>query len=105
MEKTAVVTGASRGIGKAIAEEFASLGYNVVLIARHYNELEKVSREFDKKYKTKNLLFECDISSKNKVEKTFSEVIEKLGRIDVLVNNAGINSRKIPSGASKGIPP
>ncbi len=107
--ESAIVTGASRGIGRAIAEELALSGYNTVLISRkynteHYTELGRVLEELTEKvnrnwiWKSGNqplcLAFECDVSDKVNVKDCFHEIYEKFGSIDVLVNNAGINSRK-----------
>ncbi len=107
--EVAIVTGASRGIGRAIAEELALNGYYVALTSRnydtrHYTELGKTLGELREKI-SKNwvwrkdsepscLGFECDISDKSKVKDCFNEIYERLGSIDVLVNNAGINSRR-----------
>ena len=92
--KTVIITGASRGIGKAIAQRFAEDCYNLVLISRNYDGVEKVGEELEKEYHIKCLVFGCDVGDKEKVKKAFSEVIKEFGSIDVLVNNAGINSRK-----------
>src|SRR3989344_3457814 len=107
--RTVIVTGASRGIGKAVAEEFALNGDNVALISRrynvkHYTELGRTLEELRNKigdnwhWKRENeplcLGFECDVSNKRKIKDCFHEIYEKFGSIDVLVNNAGINSRK-----------
>ncbi len=94
MKKIVVITGASKGIGKAIAEEFAKLCYDLAIISRNQSSIERTAEELERKYDVKALAFSCDIGNKQEVEKTFSEIIESLGAIDVLVNNAGINSRK-----------
>ncbi len=94
MKKTAIITGASRGIGKAIAEEFARLDYNLCLISRHYEEIEKVSKELKQRYNINSLSFEGDVSDKEKINEIFFKTFKEFGSINVLVNNAGINSRK-----------
>ena len=71
MKKTAIITGASRGIGKAIAEEFARLDYNLCLISRHYEEIEKVSKELKQRYNINSLSFEGDVSDKEKINEIF----------------------------------
>jgi 3-oxoacyl-[acyl-carrier protein] reductase len=94
--KTVVITGASRGIGKAIAQEFADRNFNVALVSRNLDDLMLVTSEL--KARTKDLgiyiPFQCDINDAEKVKQTFEEIYEKMGSIDVLVNNAGVNSRR-----------
>ena len=102
--RTAIVTGASRGIGKAIAEELAFNGYNIALISRHYSELNNVAEDLREKiskdwgWRRDNgpcfMAYQCDVSKKDEVKNRFSEIYDKFGSIDVLVNNAGVNSRK-----------
>lgn len=92
--KTAIVTGASRGIGKAISAEFSKKGYNVVLISRHYAEVEQTAMEISNSTHGVCVPFECDIRNKNQMAEIFETVIKRFGSIDVLVNNAGVNSRK-----------
>ncbi|MBR9706562.1 SDR family oxidoreductase [Candidatus Pacearchaeota archaeon] len=94
MRQIAIITGASKGIGKAIAHEFAKKCYDIVLIGRNQENAEKVGDELEKMYHIRTLAFSCDVGSKEEVEKTFSEVVNLLGKVDILVNNAGINSRK-----------
>lgn len=98
MIPTAIITGASRGIGKAIAEEFASRGYNLALISRNYDEADltalELLRDNDNDNDNEYVPFECDIQNSSEVRETFLQIKQKLGSIDVLVNNAGINLRK-----------
>ncbi len=88
MSKTVVVTGGSRGIGKAIVEKFASEGYNVLL---NYNKSEFSAVETAKKYNNVDV-FKADISSPKDVEAMINYAISKYKKIDVLINNAGIAS-------------
>ncbi|MFA4819644.1 MAG: SDR family NAD(P)-dependent oxidoreductase [Candidatus Aenigmatarchaeota archaeon] len=98
--KTVVVTGASRGMGMAIADKFASNpSYDIAMISRHYGEIEKAARHIEKRnpscsYQRIVLPFECDVSNQRHVEETFEKIYKDFGSIDVLVNNAGINSRR-----------
>ncbi|MEJ7640828.1 MAG: glucose 1-dehydrogenase [Candidatus Nitrosocosmicus sp.] len=103
-EKVVVVTGSSRGIGKAIAKEFAKNGYSVVLNARDEEELKQASKEIEDETKQNNnnnngkiTLVVGDISQEQTSKSLIEEAIKRFGRLDVLVNNAGI------SGASKKI--
>ena len=84
------VTGGSRGIGKAIALKYAENGYNVVI---NYESDKTDVEELEKKFKEKgaeSLILKADVSKSEEVENVVKQAIEKFGRIDVLVNNAGI---------------
>ncbi len=86
--KVVLITGASSGIGKQTAIEFAKLGANIVLVARRKEKLEQVEIEL-KKFHISTLVCQCDVSNKGKVQEMSKTVLEKFGSIDVLVNNAG----------------
>ncbi|MGI0018518.1 MAG: SDR family NAD(P)-dependent oxidoreductase [Nitrosotalea sp.] len=86
--KVVVITGASSGIGEQSAEEFAKLHANVILVSRSEEQLQKVAIKLSK-YQTKTLVYACDVSNKEQVDKMGKTIIEKFGTIDVLVNNAG----------------
>lgn len=91
MRKTVLITGASRGIGKATAIEFAKRGYNVVI--NYLNSKKEACLLKDKIEAgggTKALVIKADVSNEIEVKNMVKEIIEKFGRIDVLVNNAGI---------------
>ncbi|MGX4599829.1 elongation factor P 5-aminopentanone reductase [Faecalimicrobium sp. JNUCC 81] len=94
-KKTAIVTGSSRGIGRAIAILFAESGYNVVI---NYSKSEKEAMELYTDLKNKGLsvkLFKADVSKKHEVNLLVNYCIGEFGRIDVLVNNAGISQDKL----------
>ena len=84
------VTGGSRGIGKAIALKYAENGYNVVInyVSENTN-IDELKDEFDK-YSIESLIVKADVSKVEEVESVVKQAIEKFGKIDVLVNNAGI---------------
>ena len=86
--KVVLITGASSGIGKQTAIEFAKLGSNIILVARRKNKLEQVENEL-KQFNVKTLVCSCDVSKKDQVEKMSKIVLEKFNSIDILVNNAG----------------
>jgi len=86
--KVAIITGASSGIGKAVALHLASSNYNIVLVARKKEELHKVEQELAK-YEVKVLVRECDVTKVVQVHETVQHAIKSFGRIDVLVNCAG----------------
>ncbi len=86
--KTVVITGASSGIGKESARSFAKLHADIVLVSRNRDRLEEAASELSG-CKGRVLVCPCDVSKRGEVDGMAGEVLEKLGRIDVLVNNAG----------------
>jgi len=86
--KVVVITGASSGIGKEAAKEFAKLDAFIVLVSRDKNKLEETAKELSE-YKTEILVCPCDVSQKDQVSKMCKIVLDKFGTIDILVNNAG----------------
>lgn len=90
--KVVIVTGASSGIGKACACEFARQGAIVVLASRRENELKKVKEKIEK-HDSDTLLVKTDVRKIEDCKKLIDKTIEKYGRIDVLINNAGISMR------------
>jgi len=91
--KTAVVTGASRGIGKALAATAASLGINLSLAARQEGPLKETAEELAKKYKVEVLAVPCDVTKLADLENLVNKTKEKFGKIDILINNAGVSSQ------------
>ena len=89
--KTVLITGGSRGLGFAIAQEFASLGCRVVICARDKAEVDRAALEL-RRSGVEVLGLECDVASQEQVAAMVSQVNERFGGIDVLVNNAGIIS-------------
>lgn len=90
MNKVALVTGSSKGIGKAIIKELAKSGYNVVINYNNSkNEAYKLQDEI-KQYNVKSLVIKCDVSKEDEVKKMIEETISELGSIDIVVNNAAI---------------
>jgi len=86
--KIVLITGASSGIGKDTAIEFAKKGATLVLVARSEDKLEQIASEL-KKYPISILVYQCDISKKDQVKEMSKKVLEKFNHIDILVNNAG----------------
>ena len=84
--KTAVVTGAGKGLGRACAIALAEAGANLVIISRTQKDLNEVSKKI-KKLRAKCKSYVCDITNYNEIK----EIINKLPKIDILVNNAGNN--------------
>lgn len=91
INKTAVVTGAGRGIGKAIALALAEQGADVVVAARTQSEIDAVAGEI-MKLGRKAFAVKADVSEKNDVQRLFSRTEEEFGTVHILVNNAGIGS-------------
>jgi uncharacterized protein len=86
--KVVLITGASSGIGKQTAIEFAKLGSNIILVARKKDKLEQVENQL-KQFHVTTLVCTCDISKKDQVQSMSKIVLEKFNSIDILVNNAG----------------
>ena len=84
--KTAVVTGAGKGIGRACAIALAEAGANLIIISRTKKDLDSVSKVI-KKFKSKCKSYVCDITKYEDIKK----IINKQSKIDILINNAGNN--------------
>lgn len=87
--KNAIVTGAARGIGKAIAKRLAKSGLNIVVSDVLYEEAQRVAEEL-RDYRIKSMAIKTDISKIDDVEVLVKNAVEELGSIDFLINNAGI---------------
>ena len=95
MEKIAIVTGGSRGIGKAIVEALARKNVKVVA---NYNQSEKNAKRLKEELEKENIfidIFKADVSERQEVKSMVNYVIKKYGRIDILINNAGIDQEKM----------
>lgn len=93
--RVAIVTGASRGIGKAIAEEFAVHGCSVVVVSRTPEAVAEVAAAITQAGGSA-LAIGADVTDESSAERIVGETIEAFGRIDILVNNAGGNSFSVP---------
>ncbi|MEI3609595.1 SDR family oxidoreductase [Pseudogracilibacillus sp. SO10305] len=97
--KTVVVTGASSGIGKAIATKFVQEGFQVVLAARSFETLQQLEKVLNDQGPGKALAIETDVSNPNSVKQMIQKAMEAFGDIDILVNNAGLMlSAKVTDG-------
>ena len=88
--RIAVVTGAGKGIGEAIAYGLAAMSYRTVLIGRNKPDLERVATEIQNSGGLTPVFHQLDITDTEKLEETVKTILAEHGRIDVLVNNAGI---------------
>ena len=84
--KTALITGATKGLGRGAAEAIAEAGGNIIAIGRNQSELNSLGKKI-KKLKVQYTSFNCDVNNYNKIKK----FITKLKKLDILVNNAGTN--------------
>lgn len=89
-DKIAIVTGGSRGIGRAIALEFAGKGAAVAVIYSGNIDAAEETVKLIRDLGVKGLAYKCDISSFDDTKKTVDEIIKEFGHVDILVNNAGI---------------
>lgn len=92
--KTVIITGTARGIGKATAKKFAAEGAHVVMIGRSIESLEPVKAEIEAAGGSVES-WACDLSSSEQIDATFDAILKKHSKIDILINNAGI-SKAIP---------
>jgi len=99
-DQTVFITGASSGIGKACAEQFAMLGVNLVITARRIDRLKKVANELSSQYGIKCVPIQLDVQSHEQVEAVFKKLEMDKIEVDILVNNAGLalSSDKIQDG-------
>ncbi|MCM8770737.1 MAG: SDR family oxidoreductase [Candidatus Omnitrophica bacterium] len=91
--KVAIITGASRGIGRAIANTVASLGINLAIAARQEGPLKEAADEIRQKHKVEVLPVTCDVTKLEDLENLVKKTKEKFGKIDILINNAGVSSQ------------
>jgi NAD(P)-dependent dehydrogenase (short-subunit alcohol dehydrogenase family) len=91
--KVALVTGGSRGLGRAIADALAAAGADVALTARQHENAERAAEVVAKSTARNAIGIAADVTSMAAVEAMVREAVDRLGRIDILVNNAGVNIR------------
>lgn len=91
--RVALVTGGSRGLGRVIAEALASAGATVAVTARQLEQVEQVARAIQNDVGASTLGIAADVTRADDVEAMVARVLDRFGRLDVLVNNAGVNIR------------
>jgi len=95
-DRVAIVTGASKGLGRAMAEGLASAGARVVVTSRHEDESRATAEQITAEYGHAALGLKADVGEEHEVQRMVEQTLDKFQRIDILVNNAGINIRKRP---------
>lgn len=94
MNKVVLITGASKGIGREIAKELAKKGYSIIA---NYNKSEKEIFELKEELKNENInieIFKADVSKREEAKRLVDYTINKFGKVDILINNAGISQFK-----------
>ena len=95
MSKTVIITGGSRGIGAAIVNMLAKENYNIIL---NYNKSEEIAKKMQEEFTSLGKtveIFKADVSKREEVKQLVQFAIKKFGKIDVLINNAGISQTKL----------
>jgi uncharacterized protein len=87
--KNVIITGASSGVGLALAEKCAQNGANLVLLARRLDVLEKVQADLQTRYSANVKVYKLDVSDTDEIKMVFGKIIDEINHIDILVHNAG----------------
>lgn len=87
--KSAIITGSSKGLGLAMAKEFAASGADVAILARDPAGLAEAKAQVSEHAKAKVATFQCDVSKDDDIKKTVPAVMKEFGKVDILINNAG----------------
>jgi len=95
--RSAIITGASKGLGLAMAKEFAASGADVAILARRPEVLEQAKLTVSAGARGRVATFVCDVSKADQIQSTYDGVIKAFGKVDILINNAG-QSMAMPSG-------
>jgi len=92
-DRVAIITGGSKGLGEAMGAGLASAGANLMLVSRNDDEAKATAETLASEYDCKAIGFAADVSNQAEMEAMAAACLEKLGRIDILINSAGINIR------------
>ena len=90
MSRNIFITGASSGIGKAIAYSFGKNGDDIILCARRKDKLIEIKADIERRYGVNVYIYQLDVTKYEEVRKTVHNVLEEIKKIDILVNNAGL---------------
>lgn len=91
--RTALITGGSKGLGEAIASGLASAGADVVLVSRHLHDTQAAAERIARDFSRRAIALSADVTSPEQVEAMHEAAVREIGRIDILINSAGINIR------------
>ncbi|WP_295674183.1 SDR family oxidoreductase [uncultured Mucilaginibacter sp.] len=94
-DKTVIITGASSGIGKSLATEFAKRGANLILGARQFVTLCELAQSLEKEFGIKAVAVQCDVTHEEDCDHLIKQTLVTFGKIDILINNAGISMRAL----------
>ena len=89
MTKTALITGASSGIGKAFAQVFSRKKHNLILVARSEDKLNALKADLEKEHGIEAVVFSCDLTNTAAIEQLFEQIQQQSLTVDVLISNAG----------------
>ncbi|MEM6525008.1 MAG: SDR family oxidoreductase [Bacteroidota bacterium] len=89
MAKWVLVTGGTKGIGRAIIEKFASKGFNIITCSRNQNDIERLKKTIEDDFSVRVIALTTDVSNKEELDEFCNEVKSQVSKLDVLVNNAG----------------
>jgi 3-oxoacyl-[acyl-carrier protein] reductase len=101
--KTILITGASRGIGRATAKLFAENGANLILLARNETLLKSLKEDLEAKYSVQIWVYSCDVSQTQEVKEVFAHIRAQKMSLDAVVNNAGIMKDALLTMASENL--
>jgi gluconate 5-dehydrogenase len=90
--QTAIVTGASSGLGVLYAETLAELGVNLVLAARRYDRLVQRAEELTKKFGVKVIPVQADVTKEDNIQRMVKTAVDNFDSLEILINNAGVAS-------------
>ena len=91
--RSAIITGGSKGLGKAMAAGLASAGASVLVSSRHGDEAAEAAEEISSDHGQQAISIEADVTSPEQVEAMVQAALDAFGKVDILINNAGINIR------------
>lgn len=94
--RVAIITGSSKGLGFAMAKEFAASGANVAILARNPDGLAEAKAAASEGASGRVETFQCDVAKADDINRTFAAVVGTFGKVDIVINNAGL-SRAMPS--------
>ncbi|SVD43925.1 uncharacterized protein METZ01_LOCUS396779, partial [marine metagenome] len=92
-DRVAIITGGSKGLGEAMGAGLASAGANLMLVSRNQEEAQATAEKISSEYNCKAIGFSADVSKQADTEAMAAKCLEEFGRIDILINSAGINIR------------